>query len=142
MDDSEQVSSTHRLRIFLASPGDVVDERALALRVVEQLEYDPLLRGRITLEAVAWDKPGGGTPMLATMTPQEAIDRGLPKPSQCDIVVVIIWSRMGTPLPDSYTKPDGGRYASGTEWEFEDAVRAATESGRPRVLVYRRSEKV
>jgi hypothetical protein len=61
------------LRVFLASPGDVADERALALRVLEQLQYDPLLRGRITVETVAWDKPGAGTPMLAMLTPQEAI---------------------------------------------------------------------
>ncbi|HYQ90994.1 MAG TPA: hypothetical protein VES89_02660, partial [Candidatus Competibacteraceae bacterium] len=77
------------LRVFLASPGDVADERGLALQVLEQLQYDPLLRGRITLETVAWDKPGAGTPMLATMTPQEAIKKGLPTPAQCDIVIVI-----------------------------------------------------
>jgi hypothetical protein len=46
--------------------------------VLEQLQYDPLLRGRITVETVAWDKPGAGTPMLATLTPQEAIKQGLP----------------------------------------------------------------
>lgn len=42
------------LRLFLVSPGDVADERALALKVLEQLQYEPLLRGRITVEAVAW----------------------------------------------------------------------------------------
>ena len=78
------------LRVFLASPGDVADERALALRVLEQLQYDPLLRGRITVETVAWDKPGAGTPMLATLTPQEAIKKGLPTPAECDIVIVVI----------------------------------------------------
>ena len=58
------------LRIFLASPGDVADERGLALKVLEELQYDPLLRDQVTIETVAWDKPGAGTPMLATMTPQ------------------------------------------------------------------------
>lgn len=72
--------SPRHLRVFLASPGDVADERALALRVLEQLQYDPLLRGRITVETIAWDKPGAGTPMLATLTPQEAIKQGLPIP--------------------------------------------------------------
>src|SRR5262245_13441398 len=70
------------LRVFLASPGDVADERALALQEIDRLEYDPLLRDLVTVEAVAWDKPGAGTPMLATMTPQEAIAKGLPKPSE------------------------------------------------------------
>jgi hypothetical protein len=56
------------LRVFLASPGDVADECGLTLTVLEQLQYDPLLRGRIVLETVAWDKPGAGTSMLATQT--------------------------------------------------------------------------
>jgi hypothetical protein len=63
------------IRIFLSSPGDVADERAIALNVIDQLPYDPTLRGKISIEVVAWDKPGAGTPMLATMTPQEAIDQ-------------------------------------------------------------------
>src|SRR5512143_3008497 len=101
-------------RVFLASPGDVADERALALKVLEQLQYDPLLRGRITVEAVAWDKPGAGTPMLATMTPQEAIKQGLPTPAACDIMIVIFWPQIGTPLPAEWKKPDGSGYLSGT----------------------------
>ena len=108
-----------RLRVFLASPGDVQDERSLALRVLERLPYDPFLRGRLLLETVAWDKPGADTPMLATLTPQEAIAEQRPKPSECDVVVVIFWSRMGTPLPKSYVKDDGVTpYLSGTEWEY------------------------
>jgi formylglycine-generating enzyme required for sulfatase activity len=141
------VSGTSRsplhLRVFLASPGDVADERALALRVLEQLQYDPLLRGRITVETVAWDKPGAGTPMLATLTPQEAIKQGLPTPAECDIVIVVFWARMGTPLPDDWKKPDGGRYRSGTEWEYLNALEGAAErQGKPAVLVYRRTEKI
>ena len=129
------------LRVFLASPGDVADERALALRVLEDLQYDPLLRGRITIETVAWDKAGAGTPMLATLTPQEAIKKGLPTPAQCDIVIVIFWSRMGTPLPADWKKPKGSGYLSGTEWEYLNALEAAEKEGKPAVLVYRRTEK-
>lgn len=129
-----------RVRVFLASPGDVVDERARALKTLEDLQYNPLLRGKITVETVAWDKPGAGTPMLASKTPQQAIAEGLPKPSECDIVMVIFWSRMGTPLPADYVKPDGSPYRSGTEWEYWDALRAAEQGDRPQVLVYRRTE--
>lgn len=78
------------LRVFLASPGDVADERALALSVLDGLPYAPGLRGKITLETVAWDKDDAGTPMYATLTPQDAIKQGLPKPSECDIVVIIL----------------------------------------------------
>ena len=138
--DSATQNPRH-LRVFLASPGDVADERALALTVLEQLQYDPLLRGRITLETVAWDKPGAGTPMLATMTPQEAIKKGLPTPAQCDIVIVIFWSRIGTPLPADWKKPDGSGYLSGTEWEYLNALEAAESQGKPEVVIYRRTEK-
>jgi hypothetical protein len=130
------------LRVFLASPGDVADERALALKVLEQLGYDPLLRGRITVETIAWDKPGAGTPMLATLTPQEAISRGLLKPADCDIVIVIFWSRMGTPLPPEWQKTDGSRYLSGTEWEYLNALEAAEKHGKPAILVYRRNARI
>src|SRR5882724_6626823 len=94
-------------RIFLASPGDVPHERELALTVLDQLSYEPAFRGRITIEEVAWDKKGAGAPILANLTPQDSIEKGLPKPSDCDIVVVIFWARMGTLLPPEYKKKDG-----------------------------------
>src|SRR6266849_146114 len=101
-------TSRRSLQVFLASPGDVVDERSLARHVVDRLNYDPLVGGRVAnIKTVAWDQPGARVAMPATMTPQAAIAAGLPKPSECDVVVVVLWSRMGTPLPDEYRKPDG-----------------------------------
>lgn len=126
-----ELNNSHHIRVFLASPSDVPNERITVQEIVDHLAYDPLLRGRVTLETVAWDTPGAGTPLLATMTPQEAISQGLPQPSGCDIVVVIFWARMGTPLPPSYTKPDGSPYISGTEWEYWNALEASRASGKP-----------
>jgi len=132
-------------RIFLSSPGDVASERALVLQVIDNLRTEPLLRD-VILTPVAWDDPNSRTPMLAMKTPQQAIDEGLPKPSDCDIVVVIFWSRMGTPLDvDSHGKKlDGTMYLSGTEWEYFDAERGAKESRarRPLIVVYRRTERI
>ena len=105
------------LRVFLSSPGDVADERNLARRLLkDELPYDPLLRHPITrdllvtFDVVSWDDPAASTPMLATLTPQEAVNRALPKPSECDVVVIILWSRLGTPLPTEYSKPTGEPY--------------------------------
>ena len=145
-------SAQRHVRIFLSSPGNVADERALAKKVIDNLAYDPLLKNRVTLEVVAWDRTEAGTPMLASMTPQEAINQGLAKPSETDILVVIFWSRMGTPLSEEYIKPeayrfptegswDDWRYFSGTEWEYIDAMEAARKTGRPYVIVYRRTEE-
>ncbi len=135
-----------QIRVFLASPGDVNEERAVVLQVLDMLEYDPLFRkegtGGVSIHAVAWDKPGGDAPMRATMTPQTAIRQGLPSPSECDIVLVLFWSRMGTPLPfPEYQKTDGSVYLSGTEWEFRDAFDAERENGKPITLIYRRTEE-
>ncbi len=37
------------------------------------------------------------TRLPASLSPQKAIELGMTKPLECDIVVVIFWSRMGTP---------------------------------------------
>lgn len=125
-----------QIRVFLASPGDVNEERAIALEVLDRLEYDPLFRkggaGGVSIHPIAWDKPGADTPLRATKTPQTAIKEGLPRPSECDIAVVLFWGRMGTPLPHpEYQKPDGSPYLSGSEWEYHDAVTAERAHGRP-----------
>lgn len=125
------------IRIFISSPGDVSEERKIAQQILDDLLYDPLFVEKIAIRVVAWDKPGAGTYMLANMSPQAAIDAGLPKPSQCDIVVVIFWSRMGTPLTH-----EGVDYSSGTHYEYEDAMKASRATNKPSVVLYRRTEKV
>jgi hypothetical protein len=60
-------------RIFLASPGDVEDERGIARSVIDQVGSEPAFRGRIDLKCVAWDQSGVEVAMEATLTPQEAI---------------------------------------------------------------------
>ena len=117
------------LRVFLASPGDVADERALARHLLkDELPYDPLLRGRVTFDVVSWDDPATPTPMPARLTPQEAVIQFETKPSECDIVIVVLWSRLGTHLDLSkFQKANGEPYLSGTEWEYEDACKGRAE---------------
>lgn len=128
------------LRVFISSPGDVSSERRVVLDAIEQIAHDPLLRTRVTCEGIAWDKPGEDVLMQATFTPQEAVDRQLPMPAECDIVVVILWARFGTPLPPPYQKPNGEPFNSGTEWEYFNALEGARQRGLPKVVVYRRAE--
>ena len=132
------------IRVFLSSPGDVADERGIARKVIEDAAGQAPFRDQLMVKIIAWDNLSSRTPMLATLTPQEAINRRLPKPSDCDIVVVLFWSRMGTQLPHpEYQKSNGDPYYSGTEWEYLDAAQGArTHShGLPLVVVYRRTEK-
>jgi WD40 repeat protein/predicted nucleic acid-binding Zn-ribbon protein len=120
------------IRVFISSPSDVNDERKIALDVVERLPYRPAFRERVAFRVVAWDKPGADTPMRATLTPQDAINQGLPKPSECEIVVVLFWSRMGTPFTFN-----GQDYRSGTHWELLDAI----DSQLAETVVYRRMDE-
>jgi tetratricopeptide (TPR) repeat protein len=117
------------LRVFISSPGDVAQERAVARRVLGRVQG--AYAGRVALEPVLWEQQ----PLLATDTFQAQIVR----PSACDIVLAVLWSRIGTPLPDTIRRPDGRRYRSGTEFEIEDALEAARAHGRPRVLLYRKT---
>ena len=130
------------VRVFLSSPGDVADERGLARQVLQSLPKEVSFAGKIHIDEISWDDPGNPVALDARFTPQEAINRKRPKPSECDVVVVILWARMGTPLPEDYHKPDGTPYRSGTEWEFLDAIKSAERTGRPTVWVYRRDEDI
>jgi WD40 repeat protein len=124
------------LRVFLSSPGDVAEERAIARRIMDRIPREPLVRGKVTLEVVAWDDPEAPPPQAAGETPQWSVNRYTTRPSGCDLTVVILWSRLGTPLPPEAMKPDGTTFASGTEWEFEDARGRGRET-----WLYQRTEE-
>lgn len=126
------MSAVHLIRVFISSPGDVNEERKIALEVIERLPNRPAFREKVAFRVIAWEKPGAGTTLRASLTPQEAIIRGLPSPGECDIVIVIFWSRLGTPF--TY---EGRRYLSGTHWELLDAL----ASDFSQTVIYRRDEK-
>ena len=119
------------LRVFLSSPGDVGEERVIAGRVIERLagEFGQFL----DLDPVLWEHE----PLRATGHFQEQIVL----PSKTDVVVCILWSRLGTRLPEGFTREDGTTYHSGTEFEFEDAARSFREKGTPDLLVYRKTRE-
>jgi energy-coupling factor transporter ATP-binding protein EcfA2 len=130
--------SIRPIKIFISSPGDVTAERALAAKAVEGLNFKPRLRHHFHLLPLRWDDERVSIPMPANDSAQGAVNRYLIKPSDCDLVVVILWSKMGTAVTI-----DGEAYLSGTHYEFEDALRgAARNNGIPTVLVYRRDEEL
>jgi AAA ATPase domain len=135
----DQQRTISQIRVFLSSPGDVAYERGLARDLLkDELPFDPLLLRGFAFDVVSWDDPAAPIPMDARITPQQAVNRFGPKPSECDVVIVILWARMGTHLDvTTFRKPDSSPYLSGTEWEFEDAVNAAEA---PIIFIYRRTE--
>ena len=117
------------LRVFVSSPGDVTEERLIARRVIGRLEAQ--FGDVLHLEPIFWEHE----PLLATASFQEQI----PRPSETDIAIAILWTRMGTTLPGHIRRPDGSAYSSGTEFEFEDAVEGFRRNGKPELLVYRKT---
>lgn len=106
------------IRVFISSPGDCVLERRICERVLTQLAYNQLLRDKVHIDIVSWDMAGARVAFLANKSPQEAVNQQRPRPSECDIVVVIFSGKLGTPQADSST----GRAESGTDWELRDAI--------------------
>ena len=121
------------LRIFISSPGDVQEERLRAHLVVQKLARD--YQRFFKIEPYLWEYE----PMLASGHFQDAID----PPSQSDIMVLVVYSRLGTPLPErtatrEYRGLDGRAPVTGTEWEFEDALDGHRKRGAPDLLAYRK----
>ncbi|MGE0503124.1 MAG: SUMF1/EgtB/PvdO family nonheme iron enzyme [Rhizobiaceae bacterium] len=119
------------LRIFISSPADVRPERLKAEQVVARLDRE--FAHHFHVEAVLWERE----PMTAAHHFQDA--ENIQPPSEADIVVVVLWSRLGVPLPhDRFRGAISGRAVTGTEWEFEDALAAARGAGKPDLLFYRK----
>jgi hypothetical protein len=107
----------------------VSQERALAFRVIKRLQRDFVQHFRLIL--VFWEK----LPLEAADWFQAEIER-ISSPAEADVVVFILWSRLGTPLGLQFQKPYGSPYGSGTEYEFEVSLQARRDTGKPAILVY------
>ena len=114
-------SIVKRLRIFVASPGDVIEERDVMSVVVEELRRIIGELRQVELELVRWEThawPDVGSDA------QDVINREI---GPFDIFVGVMWRRFGTP-----TK----RSDSGTSEEFDRAYKYFKEYGRPRIMFY------
>jgi tetratricopeptide (TPR) repeat protein len=124
------------VRLFVSSPGDVGPERQRVQWVADRLngEFAQILH----IETVLWESAVYNA-HDAGFQPQ--IDRRA-RPADCDIVLSIFWSRLGTELPPEFPErmPDGKPYPSGTAYEVLTALeeRRANQH-RPDVFVFRKN---
>lgn len=111
------------ISIFLASPGDVTDERSRIADVVVRWNRAWTRHFGIRLELLRWEDDA--YPDIGDDA-QDVINQQIP--DDWDMFVGVMWSRFGTPT---------GRSGSGTQEEFESAlVRHRDAPGSVRVLFY------
>jgi len=120
---------SRQFQVFISSPGDVIPERRVLKAVIGRLNEE--FSGRAYLIPILWEEE----PLLASDTFQAQIH----PPRETDIYIGILWSRIGSPLPETILRDDGSRYDSGTAFEFEDALMGFQKTGSPAILLYRKS---
>jgi len=111
------------LQVFVASPGDVADEREVLESVVAELNRTWSKSLGVRLELLRWEtstRPGIGS------EPQDVINSQIG--DEYDVFIGILWGRIGTPT----SKAD-----SGTLEEFERArVRWEADPRSVEIMVY------
>jgi WD40 repeat protein len=112
------------VKIFVSSPADVDHERAAVKDIIDRLAGEYV--AYFPLRAVLWEEEA--------LTADRTFQAGLTRPQDCDIVLVILWTRLGSPLPQ-----EPYRGMTGTEWEFINAVETPAEGRAPEVLVYKKT---
>ncbi len=93
-------------RLFLASPGDVANEREIVKKIISEFNDQYVRELKSTISLLTWEN---NTHPAFGNYPQSVISEQI---GNYDIFVGILWSRFGTPTPS---------YGSGTEEEFNNA---------------------
>jgi hypothetical protein len=109
------------IQIFLASPSDLTDERQTFVKVVEEVNRTVAVPSGMYLEVVSWEthvRPGMAADAQGVVNEQI-------RPR--DLFVGLMWRRYGTP---------SSRADSGTQEEFEAAYDLWRRDGKPRVMLY------
>ncbi len=145
------------IRVFVSSPGDVQKERNLADRVIRSIaaefnvsvtvSYSNLLR--LAEENIGPKIENHGTLVLCPyfweyqrFRLDEGYQEQIPNTGEFDLVICILWSRLGTRLAPTFKMPDGSLPRSGTEYEISWALdHAKNHNGVPALHVYRNCSK-
>ncbi|KQZ54611.1 hypothetical protein ASD54_04585 [Rhizobium sp. Root149] len=103
------------IRVFIASPGDLTEERQLAKNVVDEENSNHANFQGYHIELVGWEDT-----VAQHGRAQEVINREL---DQCEFFIGMLWKRWGT--------APGASYTSGFEEEFERAQKRFKQTGFP-----------
>jgi hypothetical protein len=148
------------IRVFVSSTGDVQKERHVAERVMRSIAAEfnlPVSDSYSIVQRLAEENDGleNGAPKAdpdnhspLVLCPyflehqRSQLDAGyqgaIPNTAEFDLVICILWSRLGSLLAPTLRMPDGSAPGSGTEYEIGWALdHAGKNKGVPRLRVYR-----
>ncbi|MCC7273867.1 MAG: AAA family ATPase [Alphaproteobacteria bacterium] len=124
------VDAAKEILVFVSSPGDVVAERERFTAVVER--FNALYRPGVVIRTLRWED--------SFYTADRNFQDQIPDVAGTDLVVCILWRRIGSPLPATWRRrADGSAYESGTVFEFETAMAANAARKTPDILLYRKT---
>jgi WD40 repeat protein len=142
------------IRVFVSSPGDVRTERTIADRLIRMtaeelgilvsVQYSNLLKdiefapsgsieaakSELILCPYFWE--------YQRFSPELGYQDQMPNTAEFDLVICILWSRLGTRLHPHFRMPDGSEPRSGTDFEIAWAMAQRKKTpGIPALHVYR-----
>ncbi|WP_166260098.1 DUF4062 domain-containing protein [Marinobacter salicampi] len=117
------MTSTRKIiRAFLASPGDLQDERYAIRGVVNEFNESWANELGLQIELMGWEETVAGFGR-----PQQLINQEL---DRCDLFLGMIWKRWGTP-PDL-----SGEFSSGFEEEYLRSLKRREIKGNPEISLF------
>jgi WD40 repeat protein len=117
-----------RFQIFISSPADVEAERDLAISVIARL--DDRWKDHIRLDPYDW--------RAKSFEAQRDFQQAIAEMHHFDVVVGILWKRMGSELaPERHKRADGTAYESGTAFEIETGLASGKANKKPAVYVFK-----
>jgi len=111
---------TH-LRIFIASPGGLAEERNAFRDVVEAFNQSDAIERGYYFQPIGWEDTLGHQGR-----PQEIINEDL---KRCDYMFLVLHDRWGTPSSIN------SKYTSGTEEEFHVALECLNDDSQPMIRI-------
>src|SRR5258708_3338991 len=143
--------------IFVSSPADVQKERALAEQLIRSVaaefilpinvSYSNPLRGSKEEDEISVEREDFGDESTLVLRPcfweypeLEGDDflEEIPNTGQYDLVICILWSRLGTALVQKCVMPDGSQPSSATDYEVAWVLDQSKRTpGFPGLHVYR-----
>ncbi|MCA6113595.1 DUF4062 domain-containing protein [Bradyrhizobium sp. WSM 1738] len=114
-------SQLQALNVFLASPGDLAEERRIARSVIDELNSSIGRPLGWRIELYGWED----TP-IGAVRPQSQINEEV---NQCDLFVGLLWERWGHP-------PGESEYQSGFEEELALARARWARDGQPEIWLF------